>query len=102
MLDGVELMGDGSVADLLWARPSATVLGIDVPPVIGSSSAVQASAAARVSLRLPPGMTGQDAQDALVAHLRVARAVGPAVRDRARRASATRSSARSTGPRSRR
>ena len=69
VLDGVKLMGDGNVADLLWARPSATVLGIDVPPVIGSSSAVQASAAARISLRLPPGMTGQDAQDALVAHL---------------------------------
>jgi len=31
---------------------------------------VQASATARVSLRLPPGVTGQDAQDALVAHLR--------------------------------
>ena len=79
-------MGDGSVADLLWARPSATVIGIDVPHVIGSSNAVQASAAARVSLRLPPGTTGQDAQDALVAHLQRARAVGPAVRDRARRA----------------
>jgi acetylornithine deacetylase/succinyl-diaminopimelate desuccinylase-like protein len=70
VLDGVKLMGDGRVADLLWARPSATVLGIDVPPVIGSSSAVQASAAARVSLRIPPGMTGQAAQDALVEHLR--------------------------------
>jgi cysteinylglycine-S-conjugate dipeptidase len=70
VLDGVELMGDGTPADLLWARPSATVLGIDVPPVIGSSSAVQASAAARVSLRLPPGMIGQEAQDALVEHLR--------------------------------
>ncbi len=69
VLDGVKLMGDGSVADLLWARPSATVLGIDVPPVIGSSSAIQASAAARVSLRLPPGTTGQHAQDALVEHL---------------------------------
>src|SRR5690242_2137694 len=69
VLDGVKLMGDGTPADLLWARPSATVLGIDVPPVIGSSSAVQASAAARVSLRLPPGMVGQVAQDALVAHL---------------------------------
>ena len=76
VLDGVELMGDGSVADLLWARPSATVLGHRRPPVIGSSSAVQAAAAARVSLRIPPGMTGQDAQDALVAHLRVARARG--------------------------
>src|SRR5918993_984501 len=69
VLDGVELMGDGSVADLLWARPSATVIGIDVPHVIGSSNAVQASAAARVSLQLPPGTTGRDAQDALVAHL---------------------------------
>jgi len=69
VLEGVELMGDGSVADLLWARPSATVLGIDVPPVVGSSAAIQASAAARVSLRLPPGTAGQQAQDALVDHL---------------------------------
>ena len=69
VLDGVKPMGDGSVADLLWARPSATVLGIDVPPVIGSSSAVHAAAAARISLRLPPGVTGKQAQDALVAHL---------------------------------
>jgi cysteinylglycine-S-conjugate dipeptidase len=69
VLEGVELMGDGTVADMLWARPSATVLGIDVPPVIGSSSAVQASAAARISLRIPPGMEGRHAQDALVEHL---------------------------------
>ena len=69
VLDGVKLMGDGTVADLLWARPSATVIGIDVPHVIGSSAAVQASASARVSLRLPPGVTGREAQDKLVAHL---------------------------------
>ena len=69
VLDGVKLMGDGDVASLLWARPSATVLGIDVPPVIGSSSAVQASAAARISLRIPPGVDGKAAQDALVKHL---------------------------------
>ena len=100
VLDGVKLMGDGNVADLLWARPSATVLGIDVPPVIGSSSAVQASAAARVSLRLPPGVTGQEAQDALVAHLAVAGAVGPAVRRSSASPSATRSSARSRARRS--
>ena len=57
------------VADMLWARPSATVLGIDVPHVIGSSAAIQASATARVSLRIPNGVGGQDAQDALVEHL---------------------------------
>jgi cysteinylglycine-S-conjugate dipeptidase len=69
VLDGVRLLGDGAVADMLWARPSATVLGIDVPRVVGSAAAVQASATARVSLRLPPGTTGQQGQDALVAHL---------------------------------
>jgi acetylornithine deacetylase/succinyl-diaminopimelate desuccinylase-like protein len=70
VLDGVELMGDGTVGDLLWARPSATVLGMDIPPVASSSAAVQASAVARVSLRLPPGTTARQAQDALVEHLR--------------------------------
>jgi acetylornithine deacetylase/succinyl-diaminopimelate desuccinylase-like protein len=69
VLDGVELMGDGTVSDMLWSRLSATVLGIDIPPVIGSSAAIQASAAARVSLRIPPGIGGQQAQDALVQHL---------------------------------
>jgi cysteinylglycine-S-conjugate dipeptidase len=69
VLDGVELIGSGSVADMVWARPAVTVLGIDVPPVIGCASAVQASAAARVSLRVPPGVEGRAAQDALIAHL---------------------------------
>ncbi len=70
LLDGVDLIGTGSVADMLWARPAVTVLGIDVPPVVGSASAVQASAAARVSLRVPPGMNGAAAQDALIEHVR--------------------------------
>jgi cysteinylglycine-S-conjugate dipeptidase len=69
VLEGVKLMGEGTPAEMLWARPSATVLGIDIPPVIGSASVVQASAAARVSLRIPPGVDGKAAQDALVAHL---------------------------------
>jgi cysteinylglycine-S-conjugate dipeptidase len=55
---------------MLWARPAVTVLGIDVPPVVGSAAAIQSSAAARVSLRLPPGMHGEAAQDALIEHLR--------------------------------
>ena len=69
VLDGVDLIGDGSPADLLWARPAVTVLGIDVPPVIGSTGAVQASAAARVSLRVPPGMSAEQGRQALTAHL---------------------------------
>src|SRR3954453_14728051 len=64
--DLAELVAYRSVADLLWARPSATVLGIDVPHVIGSSAAIQASAAARVSLRIPARVGGHHAQGALV------------------------------------
>src|SRR5882757_11516397 len=32
VLDGVELIGSGTVADRVWARPAVTVLGIDCPP----------------------------------------------------------------------
>jgi cysteinylglycine-S-conjugate dipeptidase len=69
LLDGVDLVGDGTVSDLLWARPSLTVLAIDSPPVVGSSAALQPAARARLNLRVPPGMSGKQAQDALVAHL---------------------------------
>src|SRR5262249_41747610 len=72
VLDGVALTGTGTVADRLYARPSITVLGIDVPPVIGATSSVQASAKALVSLRVPPGMGLKAAQRALVAHLEAA------------------------------
>ncbi len=69
VLDGVELLGDGRIEDMLWSRPAVTVLGIDCPPVVGSSPAVPAQARARVSLRVPPGLDAQRAQDALAAHL---------------------------------
>jgi acetylornithine deacetylase/succinyl-diaminopimelate desuccinylase-like protein len=69
MLDGVELAGDGTVADMVWARPAVNVLGIDCPPVVGSTPSLQASARARISMRIPSGIDPADAQDALVAHL---------------------------------
>ncbi|MFE7551797.1 dipeptidase [Streptomyces gardneri] len=71
VLDGVSLVGTGSVADELWARPAVTVLGIDCPPVVGSSAAVQAKVRARVSLRVPPGIDSDDALRALTDHLTV-------------------------------
>lgn len=33
VLDGVDLIGTGTPADMLWSRYAATVIGIDVPPV---------------------------------------------------------------------
>jgi acetylornithine deacetylase/succinyl-diaminopimelate desuccinylase-like protein len=67
--EDVKLLGTGSVADELWARPAVTVLGIDCPAVLGSSARVPARVRARISLRVPPGTDARVAQDALVEHL---------------------------------
>ncbi|MGW5333275.1 M20/M25/M40 family metallo-hydrolase [Streptomyces bauhiniae] len=69
VLDGVGLIGDGSVADRLWARPAVTVIGIDCPPVVGATPSVQASARAQISLRVPPGVDAAEATKLLTAHL---------------------------------
>ena len=69
VLEGVKLAGGGSVPEMVWARPAVTILGIDAPPVDGAVNAVNAHARAKVSLRVPPGITGAQAQDALVAQL---------------------------------
>ncbi|MGK5632629.1 dipeptidase [Streptomyces sp. URMC 123] len=70
VLDGVELIGSGTVADRVWARPAVTVLGIDCPPVIGATPSVHASARALISLRVPPGTDAAAATELLMAHLR--------------------------------
>ncbi|MFH8342012.1 dipeptidase [Streptomyces sp. AM6-12] len=69
VLDGVGLMGSGSVADRLWARPAVTVLGIDCPPVVGATPSVHASARALVSLRVPPGVDAAEASKLLQTHI---------------------------------
>src|SRR3954468_6365339 len=69
LVDGAELLGDGSVPDMLWARPAITILGIDCPPVLGSTAAIVPRAAARLNLRIPPGTAPDRAYQALVDHL---------------------------------
>ncbi|MEU1460448.1 dipeptidase [Streptomyces sp. NPDC005727] len=69
VLDGVGLIGDGSVADRIWARPAVTVLGIDCPPVVGATPSVQAGARALISLRVPPGVDAAGATKLLQAHI---------------------------------
>jgi acetylornithine deacetylase/succinyl-diaminopimelate desuccinylase-like protein len=70
IVEGGELLGSGTVSDMLWARPAVTVLGIDCSPVVGSAAAITPDAAARLNLRIPPGTTPHDAERALVEHLR--------------------------------
>ncbi|WP_372350654.1 dipeptidase [Streptomyces sp. KL116D] len=69
VVDGVGLIGSGTVADRIWARPAVTVLGIDCPPVVGATPSVQAGARALVSLRVPPGTDAAEATKLLMAHI---------------------------------
>jgi acetylornithine deacetylase/succinyl-diaminopimelate desuccinylase-like protein len=70
LVPGVELIGDRSLADRLWAGPAVDVLGIDAPAIQGSSNQIVPVARARVSLRLAPGEDVPGAHEKLVAHLR--------------------------------
>src|SRR4051794_25463719 len=68
LAEGETLLGSGTVSDMLWARPALTILGIDCPPVVGSTAAIVPRASARLNLRIPPGTTPEEAEAALRAH----------------------------------
>jgi acetylornithine deacetylase/succinyl-diaminopimelate desuccinylase-like protein len=70
VLDGVELLGAGGVAERVWARPSASVLAIDATRVADASNTLVPVARAKVSLRLAPGDDAARARRALARHLR--------------------------------
>jgi acetylornithine deacetylase/succinyl-diaminopimelate desuccinylase-like protein len=70
VLEGVELIGTGSLTSRLWTRPALTVIGMDVPTTATSSNTLLPSARARISLRTAPGQDPQEAYEALADHLR--------------------------------
>jgi acetylornithine deacetylase/succinyl-diaminopimelate desuccinylase-like protein len=55
LLDGVEEIGTGTVAQRLWAKPAVTVIGIDTTPIDKASNTLIPRARAKVSLRVAPG-----------------------------------------------
>jgi acetylornithine deacetylase/succinyl-diaminopimelate desuccinylase-like protein len=69
VLDGVSLIGGGSLTSRLWTRPALTVIGMDVPPMATSSNTLQPMARAKFSLRLAPGQDASAAFEALASHL---------------------------------
>jgi acetylornithine deacetylase/succinyl-diaminopimelate desuccinylase-like protein len=72
VLDGVELVGTGTVADRLWSRHAISVLGIDAPRVEGAGNIVIPSARAKVAVRVPPGADPEASMAAVERHLRAA------------------------------
>lgn len=70
LLEGVSQIGDGSVVERMWFKPSASVLAIDATPVAKASNTLIPSARAKVSVRLVPGQDPVAAAKALEDHLR--------------------------------
>jgi acetylornithine deacetylase/succinyl-diaminopimelate desuccinylase-like protein len=69
VLDGVELIGDGSLTSRLWTKPAISVLAIDAPPLSEAINQLVPRARAKVSMRIPPGQDADAAMQALVAHI---------------------------------
>jgi acetylornithine deacetylase/succinyl-diaminopimelate desuccinylase-like protein len=70
VLDGVQLIGRGTVGSRLWSKPSVSVLGIDCPSVDGASNVLLPSARARVALRIAPGADADREVEVLMNHLK--------------------------------
>lgn len=69
LLDAVSEIGEGTVAQRLWAKPAVTVIGIDTTPIARASNTLIASARAKISLRVAPGGDAAAHLDALRRHL---------------------------------
>ncbi len=66
---GVDWIGRGPVVERLWTQPALTITGLDAPRVDGASNTLTPAARARLSLRVAPGDTTENALARLTAHL---------------------------------
>jgi acetylornithine deacetylase/succinyl-diaminopimelate desuccinylase-like protein len=70
LLDGVTPIGRGPILSRVWSQPSITVTGIDAPSVANASNTLSPEVSVRISARIAPGQTADDAYAALEEHLR--------------------------------
>jgi acetylornithine deacetylase/succinyl-diaminopimelate desuccinylase-like protein len=69
ILDGVKLIGSGTITDRIWTKPAVAVLGIDAPGTGVAPNALVPSAKAKLSVRLAPGDDPKSAYAAVRSHL---------------------------------
>jgi acetylornithine deacetylase/succinyl-diaminopimelate desuccinylase-like protein len=69
VLDGVELIGSGSLTSRIWSRPTVTVTGIDLPSTGQASNTLLAHVRAKISARVAPGQDAASVFEALRRHL---------------------------------
>ncbi|WP_395638939.1 dipeptidase [Pseudolysinimonas sp.] len=70
LLDGVAPIGSGDILSRTWYQPSITVTGMDIPSIRNASNTLVPSVRVRISARVAPGQTWQEASAAIEAHLR--------------------------------
>ena len=70
ILDSVPLAGTGTVASRLWTQPAISVIGMDIPSIATSSNTLAVLSRARISTRLAPGDTPENAHRALAEHVK--------------------------------
>jgi len=66
---GTSWIGTGSAVERLWAQPAITVTGFDAPRVAGASNTLTPVARARVTVRIAPGDTTENAIARVREHL---------------------------------
>lgn len=69
VIDGVELVGKGTLTSRMWRQAAISILAIDAPAISDSVNALIPAARAKVSLRLPPGQDPSHAISLLSKHL---------------------------------
>jgi cysteinylglycine-S-conjugate dipeptidase len=70
MVAGSEVIGAGTLGARLWSRPAASVIGIDAPTVKDAANVVLPTAAAKISMRIPPGADSEHELGLLMEHLK--------------------------------
>ena len=68
-LAGLQWVGKGSAVERMWTQPAITITGLDAPKVDGASNTLSPTARAKVTIRIAPGDTGENAVAALTQHL---------------------------------
>jgi acetylornithine deacetylase/succinyl-diaminopimelate desuccinylase-like protein len=68
-VEGLELIGSGSLAGRLWQRPSISVLAVDAVPIAEAINQLVPEARAKISMRIPPGQDAAKAAAALERHI---------------------------------
>ncbi|GAB2865194.1 M20/M25/M40 family metallo-hydrolase [Nocardioides pacificus] len=66
---GVQWIGSGSAVERLWTKPSLSITGLDAPKVDGASNTLVPAARAKISMRVAPGDTPENAVACLQRHL---------------------------------